>query len=598
MYTSSAPAHVDVVSSLSRGVGRNGQTNVNANDGCTHEGMPAADDSRGTSAKVTAGGFAKKDVCDMLQKTLQNGDTEAACYSAVELVRTSARDVDTACEILVDTLCGSELLRPHSVMSGASSVVRKKAVAALVSELSADVAYLHVRATHRGSGGGSGDYQNEELFRKTLCKCVVMCSETCRRFGFVSSNERGPTQQQQHAAVAARRAAFDRPAGDDAAAPIARAFAAAKEGVPSEMLAALCALHAACKRGDAERCADVLRCITEDSAHWTSVLPRATFFECAEVPVKARNDVVWYLWRLCRLMACGERREFVARAFHLYRFGGAKKHARARRLGLLFVAYAVVHGADASASAAGAKERAKEYVARVAAVKALCRSMTASEAAHVVFEDVISCTARGSPGCDDRAERTERAEPRAPTPDLTSPRAKLCASDAGVASPHTHARRRQPTDTTSGGTAADATAAWAAPAATATATVIPSDSEFDCDFEYEREREYVAADPDAGVIPSFGGTTTASSRPSHRRRRQRRQCGDSVEPAGAAAPAAEKYDDLDRAAALHAYKLGCLFVYTPIDYAAAAELEEEVREIREMLSAHADAFAKTIRLQE
>jgi len=161
----------------------------------------------------------------------------------------------------------------------------------------------------------------------------------------------------------------------------------ANHALDMHTLNVLARMHVLCKQKDAEACArcakDVLL-VRDAQSTWT-VDPIAQDDVPGETPMSAkqRADVVWYIWKLTRLMTKGVPKSYVMRLFQLYRFR-YKASLKVARIPLLFLSFAVVMGESfGNITAVAPREQAISFKSEL--ITMLAR---AEEHLYLLYQDI------------------------------------------------------------------------------------------------------------------------------------------------------------------------------------------------------------------
>lgn len=349
------------------------------------------DDRRNTS-KTTVSGYSKNEVYKMLSKTVYENETETACYMSAELICTQG-ELRGVCSLLTDVFCehglsvsimDEEALVQNFLISEVSTNLRK---VILLSERDCrnnnntnKKKSDHVRIT--------SEHQSVQL-RNNVCKTVL---ELCKYFEYIKSLrqrrniekiERSTRTQLRmhngHRSILTFPNIQENPdfAGESAK-KLNKAFSPIH--LTGDLQKLLVCIFDACVRNDTRTVMDILEYATKrDEDCRRNTYPRIIYPEIKNVTARQREDVVWYLWRLCMLITDSDRHDFTKDALFLFQLG-YKKTVRGTRLPLLFSAFEMaVEGGPPRHRLAKIKQFAKE-----------CDSIVrlACDNIHVIYEDI------------------------------------------------------------------------------------------------------------------------------------------------------------------------------------------------------------------
>lgn len=339
------------------------------------------------SAAITASGYLRKEVIELLKRTLRTGELATACYMSAELIMSASDNSSThvICVSVVEALCQS------LQQDRRKNDVSRKQVAETISHVAAAVRALSPSSSHntqrgrnrrREQDGGDRDRGGVREAVATAVAAVCHLSRTVRRVSaeVADRKEASACIERQDDALTHQRLLIspDTTATD---AKIARAFRGVDLSNGRGKL--LRALYEACRDRRIEDAELLVRLVANKpelfavnhTVNPSTAGPDVVMSELLVcVSAKQRHDVVWCVWRLCLLMCDGRRHELVRDALFLYQVA-YRKHARATRSPLLTCAlHWVVDAAYVyDASDEGGLERTLRRV---------------HEKLHVVYEDI------------------------------------------------------------------------------------------------------------------------------------------------------------------------------------------------------------------
>lgn len=314
----------------------------------------------------------------MLRRTLATGELRTACCMSAELAVTPG-ELPGLCDLLVDDGFIPALRRLLHDPSGNGR--KQSQLARLLVDCASAMRRVRAAAKVRvESAPRFAPASRDPEVRQALCALVVRIGSHLRegRDAKVTSDASGTESKNAELVrtIGARMAAQADVTGG-AAEKLRRAFLPAMlpkdrdQPLPSGLLKLLYAVHGAASALREKDCLELL-----DFATATEVAkgPRLlAFAELADagVPPRARDDIVWYLWKLCLCSADADRRAAVRAALDLFARGWRAARAGHRRP-LLHAAYIIVMTSDDVRG----DDPLRELVNR------------AVEKAHVIYEDI------------------------------------------------------------------------------------------------------------------------------------------------------------------------------------------------------------------
>lgn len=394
----------------------------------------------GTEA-LTVSNFLKKDVEHMLWRTVSSGEIETACYMAAELVCTPEGGLLTLCSLLSDlvadvvrklTGAGEEKecngnTKTHPDVNTIVHTVSRRLRFCLAASSDYYQRFKHPKRASRRPSGSNPDPSSSESPEDVVtaehhvvgilhhvCTLVTVLAAAAT---FISAQR---TESESRTASSTYLPRHSRPSSthrrDNAEeafllAPhfsrndtkIRRAFHPA--ALPDRGVKVLRVIYETCGAllaADALRLVSSAANVAETKALSSSLnpcfdqvdtcFPCCDYAEIRDVPARQKSDVVWYLWRLCLLMADGPRRALVDDALYLYKIA-YKKAARAARHSLLLYGFGVVMDdgdvavEDIDVHCAAVRHPSAEERIFDAAFRR--RLEKARAGVHIVYEDVL-----------------------------------------------------------------------------------------------------------------------------------------------------------------------------------------------------------------
>jgi hypothetical protein len=347
--------------------------------------------SNNKSAAITYSKYLKKDVYEMLRRTLASGELETACYMSAELVCTPD-ELLTLCSFFVDVLVSRDVVAttllerfPMSTVMQLSDALRN------VHQIVVNLYGCHSRKKRGGDNpyNPSESYCRDSRIREEICKMAVfLCAEKCKQPARLFSNAPGKTTTKiKGNSLSEKSLEYDllsmcNTGSSSTELKIIRAFLPVE--LTGECLKMLLAVYDACSKANTAYCISLVEFCVKRVQSCVN-FSRLDLPEIRTVPAKQRNDIVWYLWRLCLLITDGDRKRFVSHALHLYQFEYRKPY-RLTRLTLLLAAYEVaIEGCDIvttpDADAHGSGSERKRLLQKTAK-KAL-------DGIQIVYDDII-----------------------------------------------------------------------------------------------------------------------------------------------------------------------------------------------------------------
>jgi len=373
---------------------------------------------------TTISGYLKRDVLEMLKRTLTSGELETACYMSAEMV-CSPGETLPLCGELVDRFCTcgvlerardtrdlfhalrvlSESLR--SVQEGINDEVwsckgndctdnnktRNKNKKKTVTSNTPSNPLPQVSRSRRSEMS----FGCNSKVRENVCRMVVLTSACCRSMNDAEKKSkpahthRDPPLSNDGETCTTRDIENDLILSPSSApsvdARLQKAFAPVV--LQGQLLKLLRYVYEMCSRFQTTACLNALPCIVKNNiAASTSPVPRIEFPEICTVAAKQREDVAWYLWRMCLLITEGSRREFVRSALYLYQFD-FRRGKRVARLPLLIAGFEVALEGLGKRREKNDSADARYYCRFSASSVPLDQAMrTALENIDVVYEDI------------------------------------------------------------------------------------------------------------------------------------------------------------------------------------------------------------------
>lgn len=326
----------------------------------------------------TVSGFNKKDVYQMLCKTIRAGEIETACYMSAELVCTRG-ELPSLCSALVDTFCSSfsgACIKDYRVITE----LARHLSSAVKTTTSCSSSRRRAKPHHAVEEGNHAICSNENT-RTGICAAVVMLCTCCDSDDSAREEDEERRRSRKKRVQRELLVADIRPGvGDGNADKLTRAFAPTK--LCGSVLKTFSYLYAACAKNDTHRALDIVDFIANDlpKDETQNITDAILYPEISAVSAKQRADVVWYLWRLCLLITDSDRRAFVEASLELFRLG-YRKQARKPRLPLLLASFEIaVEGVSLDdGQAALLRHSRMEKATRLA-----CMSI------HVVYDDILA----------------------------------------------------------------------------------------------------------------------------------------------------------------------------------------------------------------
>lgn len=394
---------------------------------------------------LTVSNFLKKDVEHMLWRTVSSGEIETACYMAAELVCTPEGGLLTLCSLLSDLaadvvrkLIGvaeekgcSGNTKTHPDVNTIVHTVSRRLRFCLAASSEYYQRFKHPKHPKRSSRrpSGSNPYPSSSVLPEEVvtaehhvvgilhhvCTLVTVLAAAST---FISAerdeNEsktatsthlpRHSSPSSAHRRYNAEEAFLLAPHFSRNDTKIRRAFHPAS--LPDRGVKVLRVIYETCGALLAPDALSLVSCAANEAEtkvppssrnpcfdHGDTGFPCCDYAEIRDVPARQKSDVVWYLWRLCMLMADGPRRALVDDALYLYKLA-YKKAARAARHSLLLYGFRVVMDdgdvavEDIDVHCADVRHpSAKERIFDVAFRRRLEKARTG---VHIVYEDVFA----------------------------------------------------------------------------------------------------------------------------------------------------------------------------------------------------------------
>lgn len=315
---------------------------------------------------TTVSGYLKKDVYELLRRTLHSGELETACYMSAELVcAPGGNEIPALCAFLIDEVCQCDFINRVNdtrllceifrLMGAALTLVNDGVLTSKKKNKSKTTSKRSKQEDDDDNNGGGKGSESGHVIRKGVCRLVVLASACCnavrrKQVSCLSSEHRHAVLLEsvtkdpaivETKSIEIKRELLLLPSHSSVDDKIRKAFFPTT--IPREYTKLLRFLYELCAHFRTPACLESVACVVKatDVLETVNEPHRIDFPEISAVPPKQREDIVWYLWRLCLLVTEGSRKRFSTGALQAYQTGYKKGKRREVRMPLLLMSFEV-----------------------------------------------------------------------------------------------------------------------------------------------------------------------------------------------------------------------------------------------------------------